>query len=218
MSAALVCQTGQQHELKDDLESSIYVLLWVALMYSKTSDSMQAFLFITHVLNHNQPFGTVGFYHKSHFLVARTFLAHTKFIHRPALDKLVEDLACLLGTRYMKAPSDKEREEAEAMRVRTIKDPTLLDFYHKMGPCVFDDRMSKLENHHATINLFETALSDPDWPENDLPIIQDFNEVKLQVIRKSGWRTSSIVSRQREPKEKDEVGELVTQLTSGIAF
>ena len=59
MSAALVSQTTQQHVLKDDLESLIYVLLWVALMCSETSNPEQAVLFLKTVLD-QQPFGGLG--------------------------------------------------------------------------------------------------------------------------------------------------------------
>ncbi|KIM82818.1 hypothetical protein PILCRDRAFT_70281, partial [Piloderma croceum F 1598] len=37
MSAKLIGNLGGRHDLQDDLESSLYVLLWTALMFSECS-------------------------------------------------------------------------------------------------------------------------------------------------------------------------------------
>jgi hypothetical protein len=80
MSAALISQPAGQHRVKDNLESLIYVLLWVALMYSETSNPEQAVLFLKTVLD-QQPFRNVGSFEKAHFLIARTFLHLVKFVN-----------------------------------------------------------------------------------------------------------------------------------------
>jgi hypothetical protein len=85
MSAALISELMGQHGVRDDLESSIYVLLWVASMYSETSNLEQVALFVKTVLN-QLPLGGVGPLSKRDFLIARTFLGLVKFLHQPALD------------------------------------------------------------------------------------------------------------------------------------
>ena len=75
MSADLIDQMNGKHTthtLEDDLESSIYVLMWMTLMYSETSDKSQVPSFLSGVLN-PKPYGPGGF-SKADFLKARTFL------------------------------------------------------------------------------------------------------------------------------------------------
>ena len=58
MSSALICNmTEHVHNFKDDLESSVYVLLWVALMYSEPSERDLVAAFLMNVLD-PQPSGT----------------------------------------------------------------------------------------------------------------------------------------------------------------
>src|SRR5438270_31624 len=86
MFMGLVSQTTQQHVLKDDLESLIYVLLWMALMCLETSNPEQSVLFLKTVLD-QQPFEGLGSYQKADFLKGRAFLNLVKFVNRPALDE-----------------------------------------------------------------------------------------------------------------------------------
>lgn len=193
MSAALISQPTGQHGLKDDLESSIYVLLWVALMYSKTSNPEQAVLFVKTVLD-QQPFGDVGSLTKAHFLIARTFLDLVKFLDRPALDQLIDQLAYLFGARYSRTPSVEERQNAQLIQKLASDNPQFSHLYQTTTSYIFYDRMSKLESHDATIKLFEDALLDPNWPENDRPSKQEINVIESQAILKSGWRTSAFIA------------------------
>ena len=198
MSAALVSQRVQQHGFKDDLESSIYVLLWIVLMCSETSNPVQASLFMKTVLG-DMPFGNLGSYTKAHFLIARTFLNEVKFLDRPALDTLVYQLARLFGARYQEEPTFEEKQAADLLRVLATAYPTLTNICHSNAAYDYYDRLSKLENHDATIALFETAISSPNWLDNDLPLKQDFDEVESRAVIKSGWRTSLFMSLDIEP-------------------
>lgn len=192
MSAALVAHYGVPHGLRDDLESSIYVLLWVALMYSQTSNPIQASLFLQTVLDH-APCGDTGSFNKAHFLIARTFLTNVKFIDRSALDHLIYQMACLFGTRYVAPPTEDEKRAAETLRLRAMDDPSLLESYHQTTASIYAERMESLEGHEATITLFETALSDPCWLEGDHPLEQDFKKIESQAIIKSGWHSTSFL-------------------------
>ena len=85
MSANLISQMNGKHTthtLQDDLESSIYVLMWMTLMYSETSDKSQVPSFLSGVLNPT-PYGVTGGFSKADFLKAQTFshfLADRPFI------------------------------------------------------------------------------------------------------------------------------------------
>jgi hypothetical protein len=56
-----------EHDLHDDLESSIYVLLWTALMFLECSDKSQVPSFMEHVID-PQPHGNIGGFRKVDFL------------------------------------------------------------------------------------------------------------------------------------------------------
>jgi hypothetical protein len=88
MSARLISNMEGEHDLQDDLESSIYVLLWMVLMFSECSDKSRVPSFMEHVVD-PQPHGNIGGFRKVDFLQARTFLKVVKFSHRPALDELL---------------------------------------------------------------------------------------------------------------------------------
>jgi hypothetical protein len=73
MSSRLINQPGVQHDFRDDLESSLYVLLWVVLMYSEVSDRDQVPLFLASVLD-PQSYNNKGSFAKEDFLKGQSFL------------------------------------------------------------------------------------------------------------------------------------------------
>jgi hypothetical protein len=66
------------HSFQDDLELIIYVLLWMILMYSETSDGDWVPTFLSDVLD-PQPHGQSGGFSKADFLKAWTFLQQVYF-------------------------------------------------------------------------------------------------------------------------------------------
>ena len=78
MSARLIGNMEGPHVLADDLESLIYILLWMALMYSECSDITQVPSFMEHVID-PQPHHNTGGYGKTDILQARTFFKMVKF-------------------------------------------------------------------------------------------------------------------------------------------
>ena len=78
MSTRLVAQLDGVHSFQDDLESTIYVLLWMILMYSETSDRDQVPMFLSGVLD-PQPHRETGGFNKADFLKAQTFLQQVNF-------------------------------------------------------------------------------------------------------------------------------------------
>src|SRR5258708_36045341 len=72
-------QINGVHDSRDDLGPSIYVLLWVTVVYSETSFRDQVAAFLASLLD-PQPCGTMGGYDKVNFLQGKTFLKKSPFL------------------------------------------------------------------------------------------------------------------------------------------
>lgn len=195
MSAGLVSGYHVQHDFKDDLESSVYVLLWMTLMYSEVSDRNEVPAFLAAVLD-PLSYGPRGGHCKEDFLKSRSFLKHVTFPHRPALHTLIDNLAQLFSIRYADKPSENEKQHTADLLSYIESSPTsppsLLKAYVDSTSYVYHMRMSKLESHLPTIALFEEALSDrSNWPTNDSPVKQTFGQKRSsQPLTKTSWSTT----------------------------
>jgi hypothetical protein len=129
MSARLIGNMEGQHVLMDDLESSIYVLLWTALTFSECSDRAQVPSFMEHIIN-PQRHGNTGSFGKVDFLQARTFLKAVKFPHQPALDNLINQLAIMFLVRYKTKPDDRKRAHAKKLLDLSAWDVSVVDIYY----------------------------------------------------------------------------------------
>jgi hypothetical protein len=194
MSAGLVSGIYVQHDFKDDLESSVYVLLWVTLMYSEVSQSDEVPMFLSEVLD-PRPYGRCGGHGKESFLMNRVFLNHVTFPHRPMLHALIDQVARLFAVRYEKKPTEAEREESNALLAilkTTPNDSPSWNVYKKSKVPAYDNRMSDLETHEPTIALFDNALRDRSaWPANDSAVKQIFGRKQSsQPTIKTNWSTT----------------------------
>ena len=198
MSAKLIKEPGLEHNFVDDLESSLYVLLWVTLMYSEVSDRDQVPPFLASVLD-PQPYNNKGGFAKMDFLKGRSFLQQVQFPNRPALHRLIDSLAELFRYRYETQPTKSERAESNQLRAMldtsSSTSPLFWKAYEKSSCRLYDVWMAKLENHHATIDLFITALSDRSgWPANDFPVQQVFQpKPSNKPVLKTDWNTTLFV-------------------------
>jgi hypothetical protein len=146
MSCKLIASKDWLHDFTDDLESSIYVILWVMLMYSTCSDRHQAVVFLDGVLDPQPQPDASGGFTKADFLLAGSFLVAVKFPGRPNLDKLLDQLTVLFSCRYEKS-STKANGQPDPLERTT-------------DPVAIKSRMEMLKNHLATIALFDAALKD----------------------------------------------------------
>jgi hypothetical protein len=193
MSARLIgiMDGVQQHNFQDDLESSIYVLLWMTLMYSSCSDMFHVPHFLSHVLD-PQPRGRdgLGSLGKADFLQARTFLKLVNFPGRPSLHKLIFQLAQLFSVRY-------EANDANLANGITVMPIQFSHAYEALIMMDYKFREEALSTHDYTINLFDQALlSCSTWPSDDSAVKQDFQSdlasPRSQVL-KTGWDTMCVV-------------------------
>jgi len=195
MSSALICNmTKHVHDFKDDLESSVYVLLWVALMYSEASDRDLVAAFLMNVLD-PQPSGTTGGSSKADFLQGRSFLKQVQFPGRPQLHHLIDELASLFAVRYETMPNTAEVKAAEEylLYVKNNQNPVLWHMFVTNPVYTFKLRMSKLEDHAATIALFDEALADrSQWPVSDPGVKQTLlPRSPPQAMIKTDWHTTA---------------------------
>ena len=111
MSARLIGDLKGQHDIHDDLESSIYVLLWMVLMFLECSGSKYIASFMAHVIN-LQPYGWNGGLGKIDFLQTQNYWCFFKFSQRPRLDTLLTELAHLYSVHYEEKPNERDEEQS----------------------------------------------------------------------------------------------------------
>jgi hypothetical protein len=179
MSARLIGQQDGPHEFVDDLESSIYVLLWATLMYSEVSSPIQVPPFLASVLD-PKCYKDTGGYAKQDFLRGRTFLERVTFYHRNTLHQLIDDLAGLFMYRYMAQPSNNQREQWNALVASSVASGDhLMKLASEDHIChKYDVAKAKLQSHTATIELFDDALNNGTWPDADASVMQVFEPDK----------------------------------------
>jgi len=196
MSGKLVSKMDGLHDIQDDLESSIYVLLWMTLMYSKCSNPKQVPSFLEGVLD-PKPHGGTGVYSKPDFLKGRTFLSQIEFTGRSALHCLIDQLCYLFAVRYEQEPSQAERDEATTLRQYVdLGNSQLARVYHRCYANAYNHRMASLKNNKSAIDLFEDALRDPSlWPTNDGAVKQNIRveTSSPHPVIKTGWSTTIFV-------------------------
>ena len=201
MSSKLITESNWQHDFRDDLESSIYVLLWTTLMYSECSDPMRVGPFMEGVLD-PRPYGLGGGYGKADFLKGMTFLDNVTFPDRPALHWLVKKLGNLFAIRYISEPESKIRDFAKKLQARDrsedewgadLKKQVALGTKDEItrgdirNLLEYDERKDLLKDHDWTIGVFDTALADR-WPDNDAAVKQTihYNTNSRRSARHSG--------------------------------
>lgn len=112
---------------------------------------------------------------------------------------LIGDLAGLFQICYAEIPTERDREVYQGL-LSALNDTNLRnnpDFQNvcKNNVCKrWDDGVSRLGDHAATIALFDTALSNrSEWPDNDSAVKQVFTpKLPAGYVHKSGWGTTSV--------------------------
>ena len=199
MSAKLISSPNAQHDFRDDLESSIYVLMWMTLMYSEVSERGQVEPFLSNTLNPPSYDDLAGFARQD-FLKGQSFLQHVKFPGRPALHSLICNLADLFRFRYEPEPSEQLKQEYEVLQQLVSAEPTnkaVKAAYRKDPYRLYAEAITKLNDHTATIRLFGVALDHlSGWPVNDDPAKPAFEpESPADPVVKSSWRSTRTTGR-----------------------
>lgn len=174
MSANLIIHPNARHEFIDDLESSLYVLLWVVMLYSPVTPKNRVPPFLATIFG-SITYQGVGPAVKIDFLTGNTQLLFLQFPHRDELHGLVYGLADLFRARYVVSPTPEDRQLAADYRGGQDSPE-----FEKRAYCrKYDLQMEKIGSHEATINLFDTALKNrTGWPLADGPQKQVFDDTE----------------------------------------
>ena len=106
MSASLVGGNKTQ-DYRDDLESSLYTLLWVTVMYIKCPEPDRVSSLLNNIFEPH-PTGAKVTDAKEDFLKGHSFLKKPRFPDRPVLLKLLIKLAKLFATQYANADESSD--------------------------------------------------------------------------------------------------------------
>ena len=187
MSGKLISIKNHVHDFTDDLESTIYILLWVALMYSECSDRGRGAGSLITILD-PEPDTNRTYVLKSQFLTAAAlsgeYLQGFNFPGRPCLDTLLNRLTKLFARRYLPDPSAEQRAtQATIKKLMLGNDPDLKKVYDEHPATVHDQEVEHLKNHDETIRFFEEALANCDsWPVDDKAVYQNIPDHPLQSL------------------------------------
>jgi hypothetical protein len=185
MSSKLISDPNWQHDFKDDLESSIYVLLWVMLMYSTCSNAAQVVPFMDGVLDPQAHLKGSGGFAKSDFLCGQSFLTSVKFPGRPKFDTLLSVLAFLFSSWYPRSPpSANEDDPMSSLQLQAYIE-------HESTRATAEKSLT----HEMTIGAFDKALKDrAQWPAADHAVQQRLNLHSREVTTvASHWNTTGFL-------------------------
>lgn len=201
MSGALVYFKDAQHTVEDDLESVLYVLLWVAVIYSHSNLSPERrTLFINQTFDTPPIEGFGGdakmvFLGNPRALETMQFTDHTGTTNRKALKDLCLGLVVVLAPRY---PKTTENSWAACTSGRKA-------------------------THGDLSTLFSTALSSEDWPENDesnpqeLKLAADDGRFAPYRVTKTDWESNAYSPKSTKRQRTGGKEELTSECLEGWA-
>ncbi|KAF8121660.1 hypothetical protein EV363DRAFT_1184625, partial [Boletus edulis] len=162
MSARLVEDTTAHHTYKDDLESALWVLLWTALMFIKsTFDTVTLSSFIRRTFESGP-----GGEEKRSFLTSQTKLTSDLFPGHPALYKLIKDLADLFKGIYH-VPTAGEKDAYDVLKSALAGSSQLPSVLEHTPYHLHVTSKAKLADHEYILELFQRHLVEDGWPNRD---------------------------------------------------
>ena len=150
MSAALLRDKEKCHELEDDRESCLHLLIWMALR--TTSESR---------LKYVRPYDRVNEGFK--FLLSHTIPCLVEFDHRPQLPALLKELTKTIAVRYENPPTALQLEVVKRMESSDVDRP----FIPGTIPFIYEKRMASLKSPDWLVDTFHRYLDADPWPRSD---------------------------------------------------
>ena len=148
MSAALRRDKEKCHELEDDRESCLRVLIWMA--FCPTSGSHLQFL----REREDQAF---------RYLLSSTIPFMAKLDHQPQLVALLKELTETIAVRYEDPPTALQLEVVKRMESSDVDRP----FIPGTIPFIYDQRMASLKSPDWLVDTFRRYLDADPWPRSD---------------------------------------------------
>lgn len=164
MSAFLISHSHAIHRVEDDLESSLYVLLYTALKYTSTyMDIVDRTLLLTQVFD--------GGSSKEGWLMTRTNLPQDVFVGRKSLDNLVVELCVFFSHRYAQIPQEEKAALAHLrsvlLQAQTVDETLYSAVQHFISESLAYKQemgMKIIHLHDPVINIYNKHLQVPGWP------------------------------------------------------
>ncbi|KAG1822597.1 uncharacterized protein BJ212DRAFT_1477017 [Suillus subaureus] len=169
ISAYLVKNTCTIHSIKDDLESSLYIVLWTALIYRESHMTVVNWMqFIVQIFNADPLVGSGGCA-KLNWLVARTDFPQDIFVDYKLLDNFVLELVqFFLHWASVITPKAQEKLVQLQLSLQELLDevgPVCMAVQQKMidvaESCLLESAMYQkemgmeiLHSHEAVINIY----------------------------------------------------------------
>ncbi|KAG0697712.1 hypothetical protein DFH29DRAFT_878517 [Suillus ampliporus] len=177
MSAHLVKNSTAIHVVEDDLEWSLYIILWTAFMYKESYMSIVDWTqFIMQVFDADPLVGSGGST-KLDWLVTRTYFLQDIFVSSKPLDNVVLELVQFFSHRYSTIPLDEQ--ESLAHLWLSLKDALDEGGFMQESP-VYKKEMQVLHLHDHVIKIYNKHLESSDWPDQDTAALQ-----KLHLSKKA---------------------------------
>ncbi|KAG1797469.1 uncharacterized protein HD556DRAFT_1441030 [Suillus plorans] len=248
MSAHLVKNSFAVHAVKDDLESSLYVVLWTALKYRESYMSViDRTQFILQIFDADPLVGTGGSA-KSDWLVAGTYFPRDIFVGCKLLNNLVVKLAQFFSHRYSSVSPEAQESLVrlqlslqevldEARSVCTAAQQKMIDVAQC---CLLESSayqkeigMQILHSHEVIINIYDKHLGSSGWPDKDAAVLQKMHPTNKQSGRRlytkslcasqdvtSAWVqvTPSGKKRRLDPEDDIEILSSVAGLDDLVSF
>ncbi|KAG2094039.1 uncharacterized protein F5147DRAFT_657282 [Suillus discolor] len=175
MSAHLVENKDATHDVEDDLESSLYVVLWVALLWTETCLTAPAWSLLMKQVFEVDELEGVGSSTKSAFLNSRTQLRGDVFIDRKPLNRLILAITELFAPWYIvvtREQQDAYDQTCEHMEKTDTTNMTFIMNLLKANPAYkLKMDMEILKLHDKIIDVYNFHLQLEGWPQ-DPPVEQ----------------------------------------------
>ncbi|KDR72661.1 hypothetical protein GALMADRAFT_158848 [Galerina marginata CBS 339.88] len=161
MSKGLLADPRKVQDVQDDEESSLYVLTWIALRYTRHSH-------LADLLNLLKLFDEVdvgkntrtGGQRKEYFLLNGT---PVRFTDRPSLDELNDELRLHFHELYhLPKPTDDQLAEVKAFQQMGMTKSLHLNLAYR-----YDYLQNRLKNRKWLVETFRKHLATYSWPNDD---------------------------------------------------
>ena len=184
MSANLVEDGNAIHMYQDDLESSLWLLLWTTIMYTQSS------LSIEQRSNFIQETFELGGQQKQSVLLSQTILDRDAcrddfpndpqpplFPNRCSLYLLLKDLADLFHNCYWKPEPADWRALATVEKFMAAQGDVMQDIRENLPAYRYQQFQKRLQDHRYTIECFARHLQGNDWPQGNKAVKQELTQV-----------------------------------------
>jgi hypothetical protein len=165
MSAALLHNNKKPHELTDDRESSLHVLTWTALRFTKHTNSegnSKRFLRAFDEAYEDED-GVKGSDLKKGFLLGRDIPRAIKFDSRPQLDALIKELTEAFAVRYEEPPSAEEVKALQEAQSANLP-PSIMA---GLTAFKYQKHLDDLATPSWLVDTFRRHLNTGYWPPSD---------------------------------------------------